>query len=85
MKGRQAVSSVLPVNRNFLSSVLPGLPWTVWKQLDQLLWATQAEQNKTNTAGNNKQMSLFQSFTPPISILLGSVLHIKEGSRSRGV
>ena len=73
LKGRQAVSSVLPVNRNFLSSVLPGLPWTVCKQLDQLLWATQAERNKTNTAGNNKRLSLFQYFLCPF--LLKSLRH----------
>ena len=65
LKQRLAAISVSPVNRNFRSSVLPGLPWTVCKQLHQLLWATQAERNKTNTAGNNKRLSLFQYITHP--------------------
>ena len=36
---------VLPVFRNFLSGVLPGLPWTVYKQL--ISCSGQPRQNKT--------------------------------------
>ena len=63
---------VLPVFRNFLSSVLPRQPWTVCKQLYQLLWATQAERNKINTASNNKRISSFHFSSCPIYIVLGS-------------
>ena len=67
----------MPVNINFLSSVLPGLPWTVCKQLDQLLWATQAERNKINTASNNKRISSFHFSSCPIYIVLGFInLHL---------
>ena len=65
IEGRLAVIYVLPGNRNFRSAVLPRLHWTVWKQLDQQLWATQAESNKINTASNNKRISSFQYFPSP--------------------
>ena len=65
IEGRLAVIYVLPGNRNFRSAVLPRLHWTVWKQLDQQLWATQAESKKINTASNNKRISSFQYFPSP--------------------
>ena len=64
--------NVLLVFRNFRSTVQPRLPWTVCKQLDQQLWATQADRNKINTASNNKQISLFYSSAGPFYIVLDS-------------
>ena len=39
IKQRFSFVYVLPVFTNFQSAVLPRLPWAVYKQLDQLLWA----------------------------------------------
>ena len=55
----------LHLNRNFLSSVLPGLPLTVCKQLDQQLWANQADRNKINT---NVVLSILRMCSPYSSI-----------------
>ena len=70
IEGRLAVIYVLPGNRNFRSAVLPRLHWTVWKQLDQQLWATQADRNKIKTTSNNKKILLFYASARPPYIVL---------------